>query len=83
MAKNSGIHSYKTQEKFDLHVQHCNTVIFKRSVMNMEIRLYNRVLNQIKLRKGLNSFRRELKSFLLRYSFYSVDEFMSYKSSSV
>jgi hypothetical protein len=32
----------------DLHVQYCNTVILKKSVMNMEISLYNKVPDQIK-----------------------------------
>jgi hypothetical protein len=56
MAKNLDIHSYNMRGKFDLHVQHCNTVIYTRSVMNMGIRLYNRVPNQIKLRNYLNFF---------------------------
>jgi hypothetical protein len=49
----------------------------------MEIRLYNKVPNQIKLTENFNSFKKELKSFLLKYSFYSVDEFMSYESLSM
>jgi hypothetical protein len=82
-AKNLDSHNYNTQRKLDFHVQHCNTVLFKRSVINMGISLYNKVPNQIKLRKNFNSFRKELKSFLLKYSFYSIDEFMSYESLSV
>jgi hypothetical protein len=83
IAKNMDIHNYNTRWKLNLHTQHCNTVLFKRSVMNMEISLYNKVPNQIKLRKNFNSFGKELKSFLLKYSFYSVAEFMSYESLSV
>jgi hypothetical protein len=49
----------------------------------MGISLYNKVPNQIKLRENFNSFKKELKFFLLKYSIYSVDEFMSYESSSV
>jgi hypothetical protein len=82
MAKNLDIQNYNTQRKLNFHVQHCNTVHFKRSVINMGISLYNKVPNQIKLREIFNSFKKELKSFLLKYS-YSVDEFMSYESSSV
>jgi hypothetical protein len=83
IAKNMDIHDYNTRRKLNLHTQHCNTVLFKRSVMNMGISLYNKVPNQVKLRKNFNSFRKELKSFLLKYSFYSVEEFMSYESLSV
>jgi hypothetical protein len=49
----------------------------------MGISLYNRVPNEIKRRENFNSFRKELKSFLLKYSFYSVHKFMSYESLSV
>jgi hypothetical protein len=83
MAKNLDIHNYNTWRKLDFHVQHCNTVLFKRSVINMGISLYKKVPNQIKLRKNFNSIRKELKSFLLKYSFYPTDEFMSYESLSV
>jgi hypothetical protein len=50
---------------------------------NTIILLSIRGLNETKLRKDLNSFKRDLKSLLLRYSFNSVDEFMSYESSSM
>jgi hypothetical protein len=80
MAKNLEIYNYNTRRKLNLHVQPCNAVLFKR-VINMGISLYNKVPNQIKLRENINSFKKELKS-LLKY-FYSVDEFMSYESSSV
>jgi hypothetical protein len=80
--KNVDIHNYNTRRKLDFHVHHCNTVLFKRSVINMGTSLYNKIPNQIKLRKNFNSFRKELKSFLLKYSFYSI-EFMSYESLSV
>jgi hypothetical protein len=42
----------------------------------MESSLYNKVLEQIKLRKNFNSFKRDVQSFLLKHSFYSVNEFM-------
>jgi hypothetical protein len=34
------------QRKLNLHVQHCNTVLFKKRVINMEANLYNKVLGQ-------------------------------------
>jgi hypothetical protein len=43
----------------------------------MGISLYAKVPDQIKLRKNFNSFKKELKFFLLKHSFYSVDEFIS------
>jgi hypothetical protein len=83
MAKNLDIHNYNTRRKLNLHVQYCNTVIFKKSVMNMGITLYKKVPDQIKQKDNFNSFKKSLRSFLLKHSFYSVDEFMSFKVLSV
>jgi hypothetical protein len=54
IAKNMDIHNHNARRKLNLHTQHCNTVLFKRSVMNTGISLYNKVPNQIKLRKNFN-----------------------------
>jgi hypothetical protein len=54
--KNMGIHNHNMQKKLNLHVQHCNTV-------NMGISLYNKVPDQIKLRKNLNLFKNYLNPF--------------------
>ena len=48
MAINSDIHNYNKRRKLNFHVQHCNTALFKRSVINIGISLYNKVPNQIK-----------------------------------
>jgi hypothetical protein len=82
MAKNSDIHNYNTRRKLNLHVQYCKTVL-KKSVMNMGISLYNKVPDQIKQKDNFNSFKKGLRSFLLKHSFYSVDEFISFKVLSV
>jgi hypothetical protein len=80
MAINMNFHGYNMRGKLDFHVQNCDSVIYKRSVMNMGTRLYNRILIQIKQRQDLNSYRRAV---FLRYSFYSVNEFISHESLSV
>jgi hypothetical protein len=49
----------------------------------MGISLYNKVPDQIKQKNHFNSFKKGLRSFLLKHSFYSVDEFMSFKVLSV
>jgi hypothetical protein len=79
MAKNEDIHNYNTRSKLNLHVNQCNTVLLKKGVINIGISLYNKVPEQIKSKINLNSFKRNLKSFLLEQSMYSVDEFMSLK----
>jgi hypothetical protein len=49
----------------------------------MGISLYNKVSDQIKQKDNFNSFKMGLRSFLLKHSLYSVDEFMSFKVLSV
>jgi hypothetical protein len=46
--------------------------------MGISFYKYNKVLDQIKLRENFKSFIKDLNSFLLKDSFYSVDEFMSF-----
>jgi hypothetical protein len=76
MVKDMDIHNHNTRKKLNLHVQHCNTVPLKQSVINMGISLYNTVPDPIKLRENFKLFKKDLKSFLLNHSFYSVEEFM-------
>jgi hypothetical protein len=66
------------RRKLNLHVKYFNTVIFKKSIINMRISLHNKVPYQIKLKKRFNLYKNDLKSFLLDRSFYSVNEFMSF-----
>jgi hypothetical protein len=49
----------------------------------MGISLYNKLPNQIKQKDNFNSFKKSLRSFLLKHSFSSVDEFKSFKVVSV
>jgi hypothetical protein len=75
---NIHVHTHNTRRKLDLHVQYCNTALFRKSVVNMRIKLYSKIPDLIKMRDNFGSFKRNLKSFLLQHSFYSVDEFMAF-----
>jgi hypothetical protein len=77
------MNGYNMQGNLDFLVQHCNTVIYKRSVTSVGTRLYSRIPIQRKQTQDLNSFRRELRAFLQRYSFHSVNELMPLESLSV
>ena len=52
------------REKLNLHVQNCNRDLFKNSVVNMGIRVYNKVSYHIKILDKLKSFKIKLRSFL-------------------
>jgi hypothetical protein len=74
LEQNIYINSHYMRWKLDLHVQYCSRVL----AVNMGIRLCDKVPDHIKIRDNFKSFKRDLKSFLLQHSFYSVDEFMEF-----
>jgi hypothetical protein len=48
----------------------------KNGVMNMGIRLYNRIPKKIREVEKMRQFKRVLRSYLVQYMFYSVEEYM-------
>jgi hypothetical protein len=74
---NSNIHTYNTQRKMDIHIQSYKTDLYERSVVNMGSKLYNKLADYIKKIESYKHFRKEMKSFLLLHTFYSVEEFVT------
>jgi hypothetical protein len=72
----SNIYTYNTQRKMDIHIQSYSTDLYKRSVINMGTKLYNKLPSYIKEIDSYKTFRKKLKSFLLQHTFYSVEEFV-------
>jgi len=70
------VHTYNTQRQRDIHIQSYKTDLHKRSVVNMESKLYNKHPDYIKV-ESYKTFRKELNSFLLPHAFYSVEEFLA------
>jgi hypothetical protein len=50
------------------------TDIYKKSVINMGTKLYNKLSGYIKEMDNYKSFKKELQSFLLYHAFCSVEE---------
>ena len=59
----------------NLYVKLCNTNLYKKSVINMGIRLHNRVPNNIKKLEDYKPCKRELKSVCTEHVFHSLGEF--------
>jgi hypothetical protein len=78
--KNLNLHEYETRNKDDLHVLQCQTSLYKKSVINMSIRLYNWLQVEIKKLSDYNKFKQTLKLFLLDNPFYSLAEFFLHMS---
>jgi hypothetical protein len=62
----------------DIHVKLHKTEIYKKSVINMDTKVYNNLPNFLKEIDYHKAFNKELKLFLLLHTFYSVAEFVSY-----
>jgi hypothetical protein len=66
----------------NLYIKPCNTNLYKKSVINMGIRLYNnnnnnnKVPNNIQKVEEYQPYKRKLESFLAEHAFYSLDEYL-------
>jgi hypothetical protein len=69
-------YAYNTRRKTDIHIQSYKTDLYKRTVINMGSKLYNKLPDYIK-KNSHKTFRKELKSFLLFHTFYAVEEFVA------
>jgi hypothetical protein len=74
--RNSDFHGYDTRTKDDFYIFQYNTSLYKKSVVNMSIRLHNSLPSDLKELGDFKKFKRALKSFLLNNPFYSLSEFL-------
>jgi hypothetical protein len=51
----------------------------KKSVVNMRIEMYSKLPNKIKNIVNFTAFKKDLKPFLSKLSFYTINEFVSFK----
>ncbi|GFG36777.1 hypothetical protein Cfor_01984 [Coptotermes formosanus] len=77
LKKNTQVHQHDTRRKLDIHVKMKNTETYKKSVINMGTKIYNKLPGFLKEIDDTKIFRKKLKSFLLLHSFYSVEEFFA------
>jgi hypothetical protein len=77
MEQNAAIQNHITCQELNLHVQVCRTNALNKGVTNMGLKLYNKLPNKIRKVEKMRKFKRELRSYLLTHTFYSVDEYMS------
>jgi hypothetical protein len=61
----------------DIHIQSYKADLYKRIVVNMGSKLYNKLPDYVKEIKSYKTFRKELKSFLLQHTFYSAEQFVA------
>jgi len=61
----------------DIHIQSYKTDIYKKNVINMGTKVYNKLPGYIKDIDSYKAFKKESKLILLLHTFYSVEEFVS------
>lgn len=77
---NFQMYDYNTRGKNKLFVQGCNKTLYQNSVMNMAIRLYNKLHERIRILNNFRSFNKDVKLLLISNTFYSTDECLKSKS---
>jgi hypothetical protein len=78
--QNTEIHNHNTHQELDLHVQFCRMNVLKKGVVNIRVKLHNKLPSQIREVEKMRTIKKELRSYLLQCTFYSEDEYMSCKS---
>jgi len=74
---NTELHKINTRHKLDLHVPSANLTKVQKGVYYSGITLFNSLpLGIKKVTHNTNKFTHELKKFLTKNSFYSVEEYM-------
>lgn len=69
------IHNYATRSCSNLTLEKPNNELFKKSILYTGFKIYNKLPSKLKENVSFNLFRRELKTFLLNYAFYNLNEF--------
>lgn len=70
------VHSANIRNKKDLHVPFCKYKISVESPDIFGLTVFNRLPDDLKLAKPLNSFKSKLKEFLVNKCLYSVNEYI-------
>jgi len=77
LEQNTQVHHHDTRRILDIHVKMKNTETYKKSVINMGTKIYNKPPGFLKEIDDIRVFQKKLKTFLLLHSFYSVEEFFA------
>jgi hypothetical protein len=59
------------------YIRTCKTALFQNKVLNKASRLYNKLLERIRILENFRSFIKEVKLLLISNIFYSIDEFLN------
>jgi hypothetical protein len=75
--KNSDLYEYDTRRRENHHVQSYNTLTCEKGVVNMAIKLHNKLPMELRKGKRERKFKHRLKRYLLEHPYYTLQEFLS------
>jgi hypothetical protein len=75
---NFHIHDYNTRGNIDLDTQSYNKTLLQKSFANMGAKLYNRLLERIKILNDHKSFKKDVKFLVLNNSCCTINEFLQF-----
>jgi hypothetical protein len=77
---NSDVHKFNTWTNYDLHLPTAKLTVYQKEVYYSGIKIYNHLSLHLKqLSYAIKKFKSALKRFLLTNSFYTLDEYYSWK----
>jgi hypothetical protein len=76
---NSQKYQYSTRGKNKAYIRACKTAVLQTNVINMASRLYNNLPEKLRILDNFRSFKKEVKTLLLTYTFYLIDEYLNFK----
>jgi len=77
---NSDVHSFNTDSQYDLHIPAANLAVFQKGVWSSGIKIYNHLPPTPKrLSYDISKFKVALRRFLFTNSFYTLEEYYSWK----
>jgi exonuclease III len=77
---NANVHNFSTRSHNDLHLPIANLTVFQKGVYFSGVKIFNNLPADLKQSFcDVNKFKKALKRFLLENSFYSLEEYYSWK----
>jgi hypothetical protein len=76
--QNIAVHNHNTHQKLNLHVQFCRTNASKNGVMNMGIKLYNKIPNKLREVGKMRQFKRVFRSYLVQRVLFGSGIYVKY-----
>lgn len=76
---NRNIHKHNTRQNQHIHIKHHRTNVEKLNSNHINYLLYNKLPSELKGIDNYNTFKKRLKSLLIKKAYYNIDEYLNEK----